>query len=105
MKTPAHWVLFCMTARGSQAFQTAQGSKREGRRAFVLLVQGLLSLQKLEKRAVLVFSSPRHTSAPSDMSSVLRDPVLAVNLIHSHDSGFHGAQEVVISRAELAKNV
>ena len=88
----------------SKAFQIAQCSKCEERRAFILLVQGLLSLQNLEKRAVLVMKSLRDISVSSDMSLVQLDPVLAVNLTHSHESGFHRAEEVVFSTVESAKN-
>lgn len=88
----------------SKAFQIAQCSKREERRAFILLVQGLLSLQKLEKRVVLVMKSLRDISVSSDMSLVQLDPVLAVNLTHSHDSGFRRAEAVVFSTVESAKN-
>lgn len=53
-----------------QAFQLAQCSQQEERRAFLLLMHCLLSFQKLEKRAVFVIKSPRDVSVSSDTSLI-----------------------------------
>ena len=70
--------------------------------AFILLLKGLLSLQKLKERAVLIIESLRDVSVSSDTSLIQFDPVLAMDMTHSHGSGFHRAEEVC-SQHEVSK--
>ena len=60
--------------------------------------------KELKERAVLITESLRDVSVSSDTSLIQFDPVLAVDLTHSHGSGFHRAEEVC-SQQEVSKKM